>query len=481
MDDSARCRSFAPRTVLFDRNRFFVCSRSSLGNLSAVVTLVAILCGAHTTLCFAQDTSSRMEQIIQYYVASNSFTGAVLVAQDRKILLDKAYGDANLEWHVPNSTTTKFQIASITKQFTAASILLLAERGKVNVNDPVKKYMPDAPSSWDKVTIYNVLTHTSGIPEKYDGITSWSQTMPPDKLIAAFRDKPLDFEPGSSGKYSNAGYYLLGYLIEKISGQSYGDFVEENIFRPLGMNDSGYDSNLKVIPRRASGYHFGPTGPEHGQYYNITLRFSAGGLYSTTEDILRWEQGLFGNKLLSAESVKTMTTPFKFDYACGLMVSKFDGHLAFEHGGEMDGFTSDLIYYPDDKLTVIVLNNLSGEASAISMKLAAVVHGERVILPSERKEVGISPSVLAKYVGTYYDMTPGYNLVITLEDGHLVAQATAGNGGYKEPKQTLMAESETAFFQKQGERDYQFQQNDKGEITSVLCDLAGHKSIAVRK
>ncbi|HXA77224.1 MAG TPA: DUF3471 domain-containing protein [Candidatus Acidoferrales bacterium] len=164
-----------------------------------------------------------------------------------------------------------------------------------------------------------------------------------------------------------------------------------------------------------------------------------------------------------------------------MMVSKLDGHRAIEHGGEMDGFTSDLICYPDDKLTVVVLNNLSGEPQPISMKLAAVAHGERVILPSDRKEVAVSASTLAKYVGTYYDMTPGYNLVITLEDGHLVAQATAGTGGYKEPKQTLIGESETAFFQKQGEREYQFQLNDKGEITSVLCDLAGHKSAAIRK
>ena len=459
----------------------FVFSRLPHGRFSAVVSLFVILFAWPATQCVAQDTSSRMSQIIQYYVATNSFSGAILVAQDGKILLDKAYGDANLEWNIPNTPTTKFQLASITKQFTAASILLLAERGKLDVNDPVKKYMPDAPPAWDKITIYELLTHTSGIPNQFDGITSWSQTVPPDKLIAAFRNKPLDFEPGTSGKYSNAGYYLLGYLIEQISGQSYGDFVEENIFTPLGMNDSGYDSQSKIIPRRASGYHMGPSGPEQCQYQDVTLRFSAGGLYSTTEDLLQWEQSLFGNKFLSAESVKTMTTPVKFNYAGGLMVAKFDGHLAYELGGEMDGFTSDMIYYPDDKLTVIILDNLSGEPTAISMKLAAVVHGEKVILSPDRKEVAVSASILAKYVGTYYDMTPGYNLVITLEDGHLVAQATAETGRYKEPKQALTAESETEFFQKQGEREYQFQRNDNGEVTSVVCDLAGHKSIAVRK
>ena len=388
-----------------------------------------------------------MERIIQYYVATNSFSGAILVAQDGKILLDKAYGDANLEWKIPNTPTTKFQIASMTKQFTAASIFLLQERGKLNVDDPVKNYMPDTPPAWDKITIYNLLTHTSGIPDKYDGITSWSQTEPPDKLIAAFRNKSLDFEPGETRKYSNAGYYLLGYLLEKVSGLSYGDFVDENIFTPLGMNDSGYDSYSKIIQRRASGYYFGTSGPEHAQYQDITLRFSAGGLYSTTEDLLRWEQALFGGKVLSAASLKRMTTPFKYDFACGLMSSDLDGHPALAHGGDMAGFTSEMIYYPQDKLTVIVLNNLSGEAISIALKLAAVAHGEKVILPSERKKVAMPAAILEKYVGTYYDIIPGYNLEISLEDGQLSSQVTA-SGGYKEPKHALVAESETIFIKR---------------------------------
>jgi CubicO group peptidase (beta-lactamase class C family) len=442
--------------------------------------LVAVLCTGLLNMCFAEDVNSRMEQIIQDYAGRKQFSGAILVAQGGKIVLDKAYGYANLEWDIPNSPTTKFQIASMTKQFTAASVLLLEERGKLHVEDPVKRYMPDAPPAWDRVTIYNLLTHTSGIPNKYDGITSWTQTKTPEQLVASFRNKPLDFQPGETRKYSNSGYYLLGYLIEKISGQSYGDFVRENILKPLGMNDSGYNSNSEVIPRRASGYHLGSIGPENGQYYDMTLRFSAGGLYSTTEDLLRWEQGLFGGKLLSAASLKKMTTPFKYDFACGLMVSDIDGHPAVEHSGGMDGFSSDMIYYTGDKLTVIVLNNFGGEAKSIALKLASAVHGEKVVLPSERREVTVPSSVLASYVGTYHDLLPGLNLVITLENGHLVSQVT-GTGDYKEDKHVLIAESETAFFQKEFESEYEFVKNDKGEITSVLCTQSGHKTEAVRK
>ena len=214
-----------------------------------------------TSSCFAQDkipneSVTRMEQIIQANVPKQ-FMGTVLVAQDGKVLLDKGYGFANLEWDIPNTPTTKFRLGSITKQFTAASILLLEERGKLKVEDPVKKYMPDAPAAWDKITIFHVLTHTSGIPS-FTGFPDYesreAQAMTPEKLVEWFRDKPLEFEPGTKWNYSNSGYVLLGYLIEKISGQSYSDFVQQNIFTPLGMKDSGYDSNSAIIIHRAAGY-----------------------------------------------------------------------------------------------------------------------------------------------------------------------------------------------------------------------------------
>jgi CubicO group peptidase (beta-lactamase class C family) len=170
-------------------------------------------------------------------------------------------GRSNLEWDIPNSPSTKFRLGSITKQFTAACILLLEERGKLKVEDPVKKYMPDAPAAWDKMTIFNLLTHTSGIPS-FTGFRDYHSTeaiaTTPELLVARFRDKPLEFQPGEKWNYSNSGYVLLGYLIEKISQQSYRQFVQENIFNPLGMKDSGYDSNSEIILHRASGYTPGP-------------------------------------------------------------------------------------------------------------------------------------------------------------------------------------------------------------------------------
>jgi CubicO group peptidase (beta-lactamase class C family) len=435
-----------------------------------------------TSSCFAQDkipneSVTRMEQIVQAYVPGK-FMGSVLVAQDGKVLLDKAYGFANLEWEVPNTPTTKFRLGSITKQFTAASILLLEERGKLKVEDPVKKYMPDAPSAWDKITIFHVLTHTSGIPS----LTSFpdfesheAQAMTPEKLVEWFRDKPLEFEPGTKWNYSNSGYILLGYLIEKISGQTYSDFVQQNIFTPLGMKDSGYDSNSSIIAHRASGYTPGKSGSVNAGFVHMSIPFSAGALYSTTEDLLRWEQGLFGGKVLKAESLAKMTTPFKQDYAFGLGVSTNNGHKMIAHDGGIEGFNTSLVYYPDDKLVVAVLANLNGPfAGQIAGNLAKVAHGEKVVLPTERKEISVSPEILKQYVGTY-ELTPKFSIVITLEDGQLISQGT--NQG----KVPMFAESEIMFFLKLVEAQIEFVKNQKGEVTNMVLHQNGRDVKGVKK
>jgi CubicO group peptidase (beta-lactamase class C family) len=186
----------------------------------------------------AQDLSSRWEQIIQSQVTSHHFMGSVLVARGDTVLLDRGYGSANLEWQIPNSPTTKFRLGSVTKQFTAACVLLLEERGKWKVSDPIKSYWPEAPAAWDRITLFHLLTHTSGIPS-FTGFPDYrdseAKATTPEKLVERFRDKPLEFEPGSKWNYSNSGYVLLGYLIEKVSQQSYPQFLQANIFTPLGM------------------------------------------------------------------------------------------------------------------------------------------------------------------------------------------------------------------------------------------------------
>jgi CubicO group peptidase (beta-lactamase class C family) len=420
---------------------------------------------------------ARMEQVIQSFVADKQFMGAVLVARENDVLLNKGYGFANLEWNIQDSPKTKFRLGSITKQFTAASILLLEERGKLSTNDAVKKYMPDAPAAWDKITIFHLLTHTSGIPSftsfpDYAKLEPFSAT--PAELLTRFRDKPLDFQPGEKWSYSNSGYVLLGYLIEKISGESYAHFVQDNIFKPLGMADSGYDSNSAVIQNRASGYTLGQNGIVNAGYIDMTIPLSAGGLYSTTEDLLRWEQGLFGGKLISPASLKKMTTPFKDDYGFGLSVRTVNGQEQIEHGGGIEGFNTMLAYYPTDQLTVIVLANLNGATpQEIAEDLHAIAEGGTVVLTSERKVVKIDPKIFDGYVGSY-QLAPNFILKITREGDRFMTQAT-GQGQVE-----IFPEGDHDFFAKVVNAQITFVTNSEGRATELILHQGGRDQHAPR-
>lgn len=451
--------------------------KTSARSLEFIAAFLALTLPSPVAL-LAQDIDvARTDQIVQSYVTAKQFMGAALVARNGQILLDKGYGYADLEWQIPDTPETKFRLGSMTKQFTAAGILLLEERGKLSTDDIVKKYMPDAPAAWDKITIYNLLTHTSGIPN----FTSFpdyrsSEGMPttPAQLVARFLDKPLDFQPGEKWSYSNSGYVLLGYLIEKISGQTYQNFIQENFFKPLGMNDSGYDSNSAIILNRASGYAPGPGGPVNAGYIDMSIPFSAGALYSTTHDLLRWDEALYGGKVLSPAALKKMTTPFKQNYACGLMVQTVQGHTVYEHGGGIEGFNTDMAYYPDERLALIALSNLNGNApSSIVEQLGQVAHGEKVVLPSERKVITVAPDILARYVGVY-GLAPSFNLNITLVDGQLISQAT-GQG-----KVPLFAESETMFFTKVVNAEIEFPKDEKGPASQLILHQNGRDTTGKR-
>jgi len=426
----------------------------------AVLTIAFV---SLAVLCSAQAPIGRLQHVVQPYVDAQMFMGSVLVAQKGKVLFSKGYGWADLEWNIPNSPTVRFQIASVTKHFTAAAILLLEERGRLKTDDLVKKYLPDAPAAWDKITINNLLTMTSGLA---DHSAEYDPT-PPDRLI--FADKPLEFQPGEKWDYKNTNYLVLGYLLEKVSGQSYADFLQENIFKPLGMNDSGLDSNVAIVPHRASGYVPGADGIENAERPNISGALSAGGLYSTTEDLFRWEEGLFGGKVLKPLSLRKMTTPFKHttlnnEYACGLYINHVNGRLVIDYDGNNIGFNAQMAYYPDDALAVIVLANLNGYVTGrINTALAAVMHGETMAFTPPPKEIALPREVLARYVGTY-EFSDGH-VVFTLEAGHLMAQYGA--------KFPLFAESETKFFSKGWDLQFEFSKNDKGEFVFVTEHFNG--------
>jgi CubicO group peptidase (beta-lactamase class C family) len=323
-----------------------------------------------------------MQSDIALRAANQHFMGTVLVAKGDRLLINRGYGFADLEWNTPNTPDTKFRIASLTKQFTATCILILQERGQLKVDAPLKTYLPDTPQGWNDVTIFNLLTHTSGIPDFID-LPEYRnfQTVPqrPEQLIAKIRDKPLQFAPGTKRAYSNTGYLLLGRVIERLSGKSYAQFVKENLLEPAGMRDSGYDTHAAIIQQRASGYTYEADGFENAPYLDMSIPFAAGGLYSTTGDLLRWERALFGGKILSSASLEQMMTPFKQNYGFGVVIQKSEGDTIVQHSGSLEGFNARLIHGERDNLVVVVLSNVSGPATdQLADDLFRIAHGDKI-------------------------------------------------------------------------------------------------------
>ena len=416
----------------------------------------------------AQD-AARLDEVVQAYVPDR-FMGSVLVARGDDIVFDKAYGSANLEWNVANTPDTKFRLGSLTKQFTAAAILLLEEQGKLKTSDLLSAHLPNTPAAWEDITLHHLLSHEAGLPN----VTSlpWyreNMTKPAtaQATIDAFKDMPLEFVPGSEFRYSNSGFIVLGRVVELVSGMSYADFLRENIFTPLGMANSGYDSNTQLLPKRAAGYAPGPNGPVNAGYVDMSVPHGAGALYSTTGDLLRWNQGLFGGKLLSAESLAKMTTPNLGDYAYGVMVTTDHGGKKVSHNGSIQGFNTAMTYYPEEKLLLVALSNLNGTAPDVIVDhLDSVMHGEDVTLPGQHREITLANDVLQQYVGTY-PLAPNLAMSIMLQDGQLVGQMT--NQGTV----PIYAESETRFFLKVVEASIDFQKDAAGNVTGLTLNQNG--------
>ena len=440
---------------------------------SATVLLSSLVCAAA-----APDDVARMDQIAQESVKSGAFMGTVLVARGDQVVFSKAYGAANLEKKTPNTLETRFRIGSLTKQFTAAAILVLEQRGKLATGDLVKKHVPDAPAEWDQITIAHLLTHTSGIPNftSFPEYAQFSrQPNTPRQLVDRFRDQPLEFAPGAQMRYSNSGYALLGYIVEQAGGTPYAKFLDENVFKALGMKNSGYETSEPPIPNLAQGYSPEASGPVVAQPIDMTVPFAAGGLYSTVADLLRWERALFGNELLSAASVHKMTTPAKNDYAFGLAIHTRAGARVIEHNGGINGFNSKLAFYPEDKVTVIALSNINGNgADQIVDSIGAFTHGEAVVLASERKEVPLPVEVLKQYVGTY-EMKPGFDFVMDVKDGQLTISPTG------QSTDVLYAESKDHFFSKRIDARIEFGRDGSGAVTHLVLHQGAFNGKALKK
>ena len=396
--------------------------------------------------------AAEMQAYLQAHYETGRFAGTAIVVRAGETIFTQGYGMASLEHQVPNTPQTKFRIGSITKQFTAAAILQLQDRGQLDVQAPVSTYLPDYPQG-DRITIHHLLTHTAGIPNltSFPDYLEWMQQPTTlAELMARFQDLPLEFEPEEQHRYSNSGYVLLTQIIETVSGQTYANYLQEHLFIPLGLENTGYEQPLAVIEGLANGYQF--TGEDYQQaaYINMAVPTGAGALYSTVGDLVRWHQFLVNadnrpSGILSDAAIAAMQHPHvaldaatpDASYGYGLMLGK-QGFIA--HGGGINGFVSYLGSLPDQGLTVAVLSNVeNANPPIIAEGLLAILQGQPYELPANEEAVSIDPEVLAHYVGTY-QVTPEFQVAITVESGQLYLQGTG------QPKIALYPASENEFF-----------------------------------
>lgn len=453
-------------------------SAFSPARLALVAVSALTLCAGHAAAQDAVPDVGRMDQVVRASADADEFSGAVLVARDGQVLLDQGYGFANREWRIANDGDTKFRLGSLSKQFTAVAVMLLNERGLVDLDAPVKRYLPDAPATWDAVTVRHLLNHTSGVPN-FTAFADFAaqKTLPatPASLIARFSGRPLDFQPGEGFAYSNSGYVLLSAIIEAASGETYADFVSENLFQPLGMADSGYDDHDVILSRRASGYTLTGSGIANADYVDMSIPMGAGALYSTPHDLLKWEQGLFGGRVLNAASMTALTTPVRNNYAMGLVVSQAEGRRLVWHNGAIEGFNTYMAYDPADRTAVIVLGNLNGDApDKLGAALVTLARGGTVTLVSERASVALPPETLAAYAGVY-ELAPTFAITITVADGKLMAQAT-GQQAF-----ALTAEAVDAFFLTTVDARVTFTRDEVGAVQGLVLHQGGREMPGRRK
>ena len=330
-----------------------------------------------TTKANYKEIQSKLSKFVEDYSEKEGFSGTILIAKDDQILLDRAYGKADYDNNIANTTHTVFEIASLTKQFTATAILMLQEKKLLNVQDPLSKYISDYPNG-DKIKIYNLLTHTSGIQNNFnivDSLDSGKHTYTHEELIEIFKNKQLNFEPGASYEYSNSNYVLLGDIIEKVSKMKYEDYIQKNILIPLKMNETGFLSNQSTIKDKATGYTL--IWEETNKYTKAiecesSLPYSAAEICSTVEDLYKWQSALFTDKLIKKESLDQMFTPYLNNCGYGWFINKDSkGDKNVFHDGRLPGYTAFIERNVDKKYVIIILSNKELNTSVRSIQVGA--------------------------------------------------------------------------------------------------------------
>jgi len=428
-------------------------------------TILILLLGSAIT-GYNQELAQRLDTLVQAYTAVYKFNGTVLVAKNGAIVLHKGYGYRNVAAGVQHDKNSVFQIGSVTKQFTTAVILKLQAAGKLNVQDPISKYFPKYPKG-DSITVEELMLHTSGI-YNYTNDRAFmekgvSQPANREKMMALFKDKPLDFTPGTKWQYSNSAYLLLGYIIESVTGKPYEQIVREYIFTPLKMTHSGFDFTHLQQKEKSTGYFaFNNKDTLPSIIVDSSVSFSAGAIYSTAEDMYRWHQALQHNKILTTAQQEKAYSPVKNHYGYGWVIDSLYGNRVVSHGGAIHGFTSYFSRMAADDVCIILLSNTSSPVlDKISSNIYAALYNKPYEIPTKRIAISLPDEKLKPYTGEY-KLSENWKVTIVLKNGELEATPDG-----QSPK-TLHAEKEDYFFAEEPEVQLRFTRNEKQDVDGFI-------------
>ncbi len=415
----------------------------------------------------AQTLESQVDRMLSDQYKADGPGAAALIAKNGKVIYRKAFGKANLELDVAMKPDNVFELGSITKQFTAVAILMLMEQGKLGLEDDITKYIPDYPTKGKTINIHHLLNHSSGI-KSYTDMESFMKLartdMTPLELIGVFKNEPMDFDPGTDWRYNNSGYILLGYIIEKVSGKSYADFIDQHIFKKLGMGHSFYGSKSALIPHRASGYQPAEKGFNNADYLSMTLPYAAGSLMSNVDDMLLWSEAIHNNTLITKESRQKAFTNHPLSngklsyYGYGWQPDEINGTPCIEHGGGIFGYTTMGIYLPGENVYVIILTNRTGISPGdVAVKIAAHAIGKPYV---EKATVTLTEAALKKWTGTY-EFDKGVLRFVTYENGNLYSQREGST------KLKLLPTGPASFTFEGATTQYEFSE-EKGKKTVLM-------------
>ncbi len=442
--------------------------------VTVLVSLVTVLLSTSVNAqsIRAKQQTAEFDKILAEQFKPDGTGCAILVARDGEVIYRKAFGLADLELNVVMRPEMVFRIGSITKQFTAIAILRLMEQGKLSLRDEITKYMPDYPTHGHSITIEHLLTHTSGI-KSYTNIPEFQAMMRTDmtplEIIEKNKALPMEFAPGTRWNYNNTGYIMLGYIIEKVSGKTYAEYLQENFFTPLGMTSSYYGDDTRIIRNRASGYQPGKEGTVNADYLSMTLPYAAGSIMSTVDDLYKWNRALHSYKLVKKETLDKAHTVYILSdgkptsYGYGWFMSELQGSPTIEHDGGINGFLTTSLYLPDQDLFVALFSNNNGiDPGFPALKIAAAAIGK----PLETGAIEIDNETLDAYPGVYRE-DEGITRVIIREDNQLYSQREGST------RLRIMPVAKDRFRFENSFTTITFTRSEKGDVTGFVMDTRG--------